>query len=257
MRGRYDGRHKKSRVKRILIVLAIVALLWAAVAAFRTGGAPRLEVASDLPGIGPATQITVDATQSGRGISRLTVELLQGDQQQVLVDRGYETPRPWAFWGPRTEGDAVSVEVGREAQPELEEGEAVVRISAWPAPAWLRRGSPTVEELTLPVKLKPPLVQVVSSQHYVEQGGAEVVVYRVGETAARHGVEVEGWFFPGYPLPGGEDGEMFALFSAPYDADRRWRHPPDSGRRRRQRVRSQLRRPVLPPADASGHHSLE
>jgi murein DD-endopeptidase MepM/ murein hydrolase activator NlpD len=59
---------------------------------------------------------------------------------------------------------------------------------------------------------------VISSQHYVAQGGAETVVYRVGETAARHGVEVEGWFFPGHPLPGGDEGEMFALFSAPYDS---------------------------------------
>lgn len=219
MRRRYGEHRKKSRFKRVLAVLVLVALVWLGLAAFRTGGAPSLAVVSDLPGIGPATEISVEAEQPGRGVSRLTVELHQGDLHEILVDRGYETPEPWKLWSSGTTSDAVTVEVGREAQPGLGEGEAIIRVSAWPAPAWLRRGAPTVRELTLPVKLKPPLLQVVSTQHYVSQGGAEAVVYRVGETAARHGVEVDGWFFPGHPLPGGGAEEMFALFAAPYDCE--------------------------------------
>jgi len=217
MRSRYDRRGKKSHVKRVLIIAALIGLVWLGLAAFLTGGRPLVEIGSDLPGIGPSTRISVAASESRRGLSRLTVELLQGDLRQMLLERDYETPEPWRPWGPKTESDTVAVEVGRQAQPELVAGEAVIRVTAGRAPAWLRRGAPTVEELRLPVRLTPPLVQVLSSQHYVAQGGSEAVVYRVGESATRHGVEVGGWFFPGQPLPGGEDGEMFALFGAPYD----------------------------------------
>ena len=218
MRSRYERRGKKSRVKQILIIVALVGLVWLGFAAFLTGGRPLVEIGSDLPGIGPSTRISVAASESRRGLSRLTVELLQGDLRQMLLERDYETPEPWRPWGPKTESDTGAVEVGRQAQPELLGGEAVIRVTAWRAPAWLRRGAPTVEDLTLPVRLTPPLVQVLSSQHYVAQGGSEAVVYRVGESATRHGVEVGGWFFPGQPLPGGVDGEMFALFAAPYDS---------------------------------------
>ncbi len=207
---------KKSRARKLFVMLLVVALVWSGTAAFRTGGAPTVEVQSSLPGIGPLTEIGVTASEPGRGLSRWTVELVQGDLHETLLDREYPTPEPWAFWGDKTPSDSAVLEVGRERQSELEEGEALIRVTAWPARAWLRSGSPVVEELPLPVKLKPPLVQVLSSQHYVAQGGAEAVVYRVGDGAVRHGVEVDEWFFPGHPLPGG-DGAMFALFAAPYD----------------------------------------
>jgi murein DD-endopeptidase MepM/ murein hydrolase activator NlpD len=67
------------------------------------------------------------------------------------------------------------------------------------------------------VRLTPPQLAVLSTQHYVAQGGAEVVVYRVGEGSVRDGVEAGGRFFPGYDLPGGRAGDRFALFAVPYD----------------------------------------
>jgi murein DD-endopeptidase MepM/ murein hydrolase activator NlpD len=39
----------------------------------------------------------------------------------------------------------------------------------------------------------------------------------VGPTAAKDGVRSGDWWFPGYPLPGGGQGERFCLFGAPYD----------------------------------------
>ena len=73
---------------------------------------------------------------------------------------------------------------------------------------WLRHPKPTVRELTLPVRLTPPELFVLSIQNFVTQGGAGVVVYRVGETSARDGVQAGEWFFPGAPLPGGADAVL-------------------------------------------------
>jgi hypothetical protein len=69
----------------------------------------------------------------------------------------------------------------------------------------------------LPVRLRPPGIQVLSSSIYVAQGGSEAVVYRIDGTSVKDGVRAGDWWFPGHPLPGAEQGERFALFAVPYD----------------------------------------
>jgi murein DD-endopeptidase MepM/ murein hydrolase activator NlpD len=201
-----------------LILLVALAVVWLGAAAARPGKAPTVAATSDLPGIGPLTRVSVAASEPARGLARLRIELIQQELELVLLDEEYEPLAPWSFWGDRTGTQDVVVEVGRDLQQGLREGEAVVRVSAWSAPAWLRRRAPTVEELVLPVRLKAPLLQILSSHHYVAQGGAEAVVYRVGETSVRDGVQVGDWWFPGFPLPGGGAQDRFALFAAPYDS---------------------------------------
>jgi len=45
------------------------------------------------------------------------------------------------------------------------------------------------------------------------------VIYRVGESTKRDGVQAGTRFFPGYPLPGGGAGDRFALFAVAYDME--------------------------------------
>jgi murein DD-endopeptidase MepM/ murein hydrolase activator NlpD len=212
------GRRERRSSRGILVVLIVIGGLWLAAALVRAGKAPTVVATSDLPGIGPLTRISVQASEPARGLSRLKIELIQQDLEEVLFEEEYEPLAPWSYWGERTGSREVVAEVGRDLQKGLKEGEAIVRVSAWSAPAWLRRRAPTVEELVLPVRLKAPLLQVISTHHYVAQGGAEAVVYRVGESSVRDGVEVGEWWFPGYPLPGGGEQDRFALFAAPYDS---------------------------------------
>ncbi len=206
-----------------LVVVALVLLAW-----FRVGPPAEIDVAPALPGIGPRTPVTVRVAEPGRGLSRIVVELVQGERVKQIAERRHE-PRPfWAFWGPKVASDEIGFEVGSETVPELEEGSAIVRVTAERAATWLRHPPPAVRELELPVRLTPPKIRVTSSQVYLAQGGSSAVVYRVGPTAARDGVRVaspsaggertEHWF-PGYPLPGGAAEERFALFGAPHDLE--------------------------------------
>lgn len=208
----------------VLALLGVAALAW-----FRIGE-PAVEVEAQRPGIGrKATPITVRAADPSRGLTAVRVEVIQEGETTVVEERTYdEGPRPfWAFWGPRVEEDAFEVGVGAETVEGLEEGEATVRVVADRAGSPIRKGDPAAAELTLPVRLRPPVVSVRSSRHYVAQGGSGVVVYRVGESAlekgGRDGVRAGDRFFPGHALPGalaGEDaGERFALFGVPWDLD--------------------------------------
>jgi murein DD-endopeptidase MepM/ murein hydrolase activator NlpD len=69
-------------------------------------------------------------------------------------------------------------------------------------------------------RLVPPRIEVLTRQHYVNQGGCDMVVYKVTPAEGESGVVVGPAFFKGFPLPGAADPAVrFAIFALPYDAD--------------------------------------
>ncbi|HXV75531.1 MAG TPA: M23 family metallopeptidase [Candidatus Polarisedimenticolaceae bacterium] len=212
------ARGKSSRLlRRFLILVALAGLAFLGLAGFRAGPAPVVEIEAGLPGIGKRTPFTIVVREPTRGLSAVRVELVQGERVELLEERSYEPRQPWEFWGPRDERDEIRVEVGSETIKGLEPGEAELRVVADRAPAWLSRPAPMIDGLTLPVKLRPPTLQIVSRHTYVDQGGSEAVIYKVGASSIRDGVQAGEWFFPGYPLPGGQADDRFAWFGVPFD----------------------------------------
>jgi hypothetical protein len=207
------------RFKSILIVVALVGLVGVGLAAFRAGPAPRVVIEPGMPAIGKRTPFRIIVEEPKRGLSRIRVEVVQGENVDRVEAREYVPRPPWAFWGERTARDELTVDIGRETVDGLKEGPATVRVVANRAESWLRSPEPAVGEQTLEVRLRPPTLQVTSRHTYVAQGGSEVVVYDVGRSAVVDGVQAGDWFFPGFPLPGGSEGQRFALFSVPYDVD--------------------------------------
>jgi len=218
LRGNTEKR--KSRAWRVLIVVLVVLVGVVVFAQLRVGGVPTIEITPEMPALGPATPVTVTVVEPRRGLTDVQIELVQGETVTPLAEKSYEPRGALAFWRPATETDEIALEVGRKTVAGLQEGEATLRVIAGRAGTWLRRPEPAVQELTLPVRLRPPTLAVLSSQHYLEQGGSEAVVYAVGDTSVRDGVQVGDRFFPGFPLPGGGPRDRFALFAAPWDLDR-------------------------------------
>lgn len=212
-----DGRRKRIATRPVVILLAVLALGILTLASLRVGGGAEIEIRPELPAIGPRTPVIVTVAENGRGLGEVRVELVQGETATELEVRSHTPRGPLVFWGEATEREEISLEVGRETVAELHEGEATIRVLAERAGTWLRHPEPTVAELTLPVRLRPPPLSLLSNQHYLAQGGAEAVIYTVGETSVRDGVRAGERFFPGYPLPGGSSTERFALLGAPWD----------------------------------------
>jgi len=211
------AKRKPRYLFRLLLLVVPAVLIFIAVAAFRSGPAAVIEIRPGMPGIGKLTPVEISIDEPVRGLSRLRVEVAQGERVEILEERAYTPRAPWQFWGPRIPREDMVVNVGSETIKGLKEGEATIRVVADRAGALLRRPEPSSEELTLNVKLRPPSLQVQSLHTYVSQGGSETVVYRVGETSIKDGVRAGEWWFPGYPLPGGGERDRFALFSMPYD----------------------------------------
>ncbi len=201
----------------ILSGILAIALLVGAVGIFRVGAPPEIRISPATPVIGKRTPITVEVTETGRGLSTVRVELVQGDKTEVLAERGYSPRGIFKFWGERTTRDTISFQVGRDTISGLKPGTALIRVRAGRAPTFLRHPDPSLQEISLPVQLIPPAIQILSSQTYVSQGGCEAVVYQVGESAVRDGVKSSEWWFPGFPLPGGGKRDRFAIFAVPYN----------------------------------------
>lgn len=205
------------RLRILLALIAVVVVAAALTTVLGLGPAPRVEV-GELAGIGPRAPLKVNVREPFRGLDQVRVHLSQGDRDEVLAEETF-SPRPlWQLWGERTAERTFELEAGKELQPWLVNGEAVLRVEATRPAGILRRGDPVVEETTFPVRVTPPSLHVLSSFTYAAQGGSEAVVYRAGAEAERHGVQAGEFFFPGFPLPGRE-GAFFSLFAIAWDLD--------------------------------------
>ena len=144
------------------------------------------------------------------GLRTFKVVLEQGGREQVLLDEAYDPPRPQAAfeWTPAA-----------DKKVRLQEGKgtlkAEVRNASWGG-FFRGRHHAVAQEFT--ARLTPPRIEALTTQHYVNQGGCDVIVYRVTPAGAESGVQVGDVFFRGYPLPGAsEPGLHFAIFGLPYD----------------------------------------
>jgi murein DD-endopeptidase MepM/ murein hydrolase activator NlpD len=210
-----DNRKAAGCFLRVLLVLVLAFIAVGAFAGFYSGAAPKVTVKPAFPGIGRRTPIQIRIEDPQR-VEKVRVEVVQNAEARPVMEKTFEPQPAWKMWGsppPVT----LAVEVGRETVQGLRAGEATIRVTAERAGSLFRRPDPVVAEVKLPVRLAPPALQVTSSFHYVNQGGAEAVVYRVGEGAIKDGVQAGDWWFPSFPLPGNDKQARFALFAVPYD----------------------------------------
>ncbi|HEX4824590.1 MAG TPA: M23 family metallopeptidase [Candidatus Polarisedimenticolaceae bacterium] len=218
-RSSYDRRSRGGGLlpKVLLVLILLAGLVLGVRGAVRTGGVPEIAIVPAAKAIGAKTPVTVTVKEPARGLTGVKIEFVQGDRKDVLAEKTYVPEAAWSFGGAKTPEDTFKLELGRDAQKGLKAGNATVRVTASRAGSWLRHPEAVSQEVTLPVRLTPPSLAVVSSFTYINQGGCEAVVYRVGETSVKDGVVAGSWFFPGFPLPGGGKDDRFAFFAVPYD----------------------------------------
>jgi murein DD-endopeptidase MepM/ murein hydrolase activator NlpD len=207
----------KRSIQSLVLLLVVAGLAAFATATLRTGPPPSVEFLAAPSAIGPSAPVKVVVRAGGRGLAGLRLELEQKGKVREVARREHRPPPAWHLLGAATRQDEIQADVGHRVLGGLAEGEATLRVVAERAPTWLLSPAPVVVERKVVVRITPPSIAVLSTQHYVMQGGSGVVVYRVGASAARDFVTAGEWRFPGAPLPGGAAGERVALFGVPWD----------------------------------------
>lgn len=207
----------------ILVVLALLVAGGLYVAAGR-GAPPSLTIDRPDRPVGQQSELQVSATAPGGALTELTVTLEQEGQQVPLFSLA--DPQSAAVTHPETDKTVVVRPIGKAAVPQLKQGKARVVVAATRKSflGWRDLSSTTSKDID--VRLDPPRIAVLSSKHYVNHGGSEMVVYRATPADVTSGVRVGNVEYPGYPangagVPGTDASVKVAFFALLHDQDLR------------------------------------
>ena len=219
---RVDSKSQRGITLLALLVLMVgfVIAAWVVVTFKRwEGQSPQVTFSHDFKALGRRPSLTLRVEDPGTGLKQLSVNLRQKDQQYTLVDEKFPGPSIFKFWasGPIK---SKEIDLGSRIADTLkpQEGPATLTITA--SDHSFRnffRGSQSHLEKDFVFDLYPPKLEVLSSQHYINQGGSECVVYKVSPDAILSGVEAGPDFFPGFPFNPADPSLRFSLFAFEYN----------------------------------------
>ena len=206
----------------VLIVLAGIAYGVAYVVAGR-GAPPRITIAKPDRPIGQAGTLEITAEAPNARFTALNVVLEQNGRTLPLFSLDKQTG---TVSQPDPNRLQVSRPLGKQSVPELQSGAARIIVTAV-RPSFLKlRQLTSVETKPFQVRLEPPRIAVLSTHHYVNHGGSEMVVYRATPADVASGVRVGSIEYPGFPAAGaGATGTTpdtkVAFFALLHDQDLR------------------------------------
>jgi len=220
------GNHEAG-VGKAVVFLTVVLLLAITVLALKVTNreAPSIDVQRAIRGIGVSTPVELRVHDSHYRIKSILVEVRQGERTfQVPVNwsaLGVGTVKWWKFWSRHVECSATfTASVGRKEIPDLKEGSATLVVTATNA-SWGRffRGGQSQLIKDLPVRFVPPSAEVLTAQHYINQGGCDMALFRVSSGTVESGVQVGNYFFPSWPVKESDPATRMCIFAYPYDVD--------------------------------------
>jgi len=215
------------------LIVVLVALVLAFVGVYIGAGysaGPSVAVASPEKFVGLSTALDVVVTAPAARLSALKVEFEQRGVRTSLFNytgQGAIT----ADSNATVEGtDKVHVKrtIGREAIKGLASGKGRIIVTASRPVVFGLRRIETSAAHDVDVRLERPKLSALSTKHYINQGGSEMVIYQVTPADAVSGVMVGTIEYPGYPVSAiaGVDGAAIsgpdvriAFFSLRYDQD--------------------------------------
>jgi murein DD-endopeptidase MepM/ murein hydrolase activator NlpD len=212
------------------VLAFVVALLVAAGAAFLWAGrgpAPAIEIREPSKAVGLSSPLDVVVTAPRGNLSRLDIAIEQNGQQYPLFGlAGAATAAQGAATLKQEAEDRVRVtgQVGRKGVTALRGGPARILVSAERRGLFGLRTIASQAARDVVVFLEPPRVSVVSMHHFVNHGGAEMVVYRATPPEVESGVRVGDVTYPGFPaagagIPSADPALKVAFFALTWDQD--------------------------------------
>jgi murein DD-endopeptidase MepM/ murein hydrolase activator NlpD len=213
---------------RYLLGLVLVAALGAGgayVVAGRTGG-PSIEIGKPEKFVGAATPLDVTVAAPGAKLTALTIVFEQNGKQTPLF--AMDNPAGAELKQDGADKVRVTREIGKQSVPGIQSGPARIVVSASRPVLYGVRNVESTATRDVQVRLERPRVSVISTHHYVNLGGAEMVLYRATPPDVTSGVLVGDLEYPGYPASGAAAVEgvkiddpavRVAFFALRYDQD--------------------------------------
>jgi murein DD-endopeptidase MepM/ murein hydrolase activator NlpD len=205
----------------VLVVLLALFLIGSLVVSWKRweGQPPSARFDRDFKALGRSPSLFLAVEDVGTGLRSVSVTLRQKDQSIPLVEQEYPGPSSLTVWKTGVQKSA-SFDLGKliKEKYEIREGPASLYITA--SDYALRnffRGNQKRLQRDFVFDIYPPRLEVLSGQHYINQGGSDCVVYRVSADAEISGVQAGPHFFPGFSAGIPDPNTKFSLFAFAYN----------------------------------------
>ena len=195
----------------ILVVLVVVGFI----SLFVMSGHSAVSIAPTVTTVGVSTPVSVQVANP-HGIRSVHAYIEQNGAQYPLLDQSAPSTR--FFWKRHETPQTVTFDAGKNKAPNLKEGTARIVVETVSNDL---RGSSDSASTNVNVVLSAPRVVPDDAQHYVNQGGMELVTFTASGSWNEAGVKVGKYTFRSFPLPGKGPEQRFSMFA--YS----WELPPD------------------------------
>ncbi len=177
---------------------------------------PRLTIDKPVRTVGQRGTLEVVAEAPKARFDRLTIALEQNGKSVPLFSLDGTQSASLTQDGP--DRLRIARPFGKQSVPQLQPGAGrIVVVATRKSLLGLRTLSASASR-DIQVRLEPPRIAVVSTHHYVNHGGAEMIVYRATPADVRSGVRVGDIEYPGFAAAGaginGSDGSLEIAFFA-------------------------------------------
>lgn len=179
---------------------------------------PIITILNDISYFGLNKEVSLSVVDEKRGVRSIEVVLVQEQKRHLLYDKVFPSVGQILRTGPSTVEETFTVD-SRDMEFKDGAAELIVTVRDF---AWWDRLAGNIATVKYPITIdtRPPLISLVHSPRYIRTGSGGVVVYRLNEMVEKHGVTINGFFHPGFPLPEKGDGMFGATIGIPYDLAR-------------------------------------
>jgi murein DD-endopeptidase MepM/ murein hydrolase activator NlpD len=183
----------------ILLLLAALVAGGAYIVAGRMAG-PSISIAKPEKYVGATAPLEVVVTAPAGKLSQLQIVLEQNGKPMPLATLA--DPAGASIQKEADDRVRVTRQIGKDTLPGLQSGPArIVVTAARPVLYGIRTVQSTAAH-DVQVRLERPKVSVLSTFHFINLGGAEMIVYRATPEDVQSGVVVGNLEYPGYPASG-------------------------------------------------------
>ena len=197
---------------KLTLAIVVVLLVAAAVVLAALSATPAITMDPVVKVIGASTPVKVEVT-GPYGLRRFTAVLEQSGARYPVFELHNPTHR-LLFMRLHEAAHTIGFAAGKQQAPALKAGKATLIVEAQSNDFLGRATSATFD---LDVVLEPPRLAVDEAQHYINQGGSELVTFTVSGDWSEAGVKVGPYTFRSFPMPGRPKTERFSLFGFSWD----------------------------------------
>jgi murein DD-endopeptidase MepM/ murein hydrolase activator NlpD len=199
--------------KAVTVVALLIVILLGGIAAGLYAMSSHSSLSFEPPPatIGAATPVNVRIVNP-HGIRAITARIEMGGNS-ATVDHLTRPAARFTFWRTHAAPETFRFTAGKDRAPQLKEGKARLIVEVQSNDL---RAVTDVIATDVDVILRPPSITTDGFQHYINQGGSELVLITPSGSWKDSGVRVGAATFRSFPVPG-ENQQRLVLFAYSWD----------------------------------------